>query len=151
MAGSPAKEVAIAYLIDAVALNAEAEKDQPNPQFFSSPGMLGNLSAVTFKLCKPFLDDTNKLKKVDWAFISHKDSEAILPRDCQKLTKSLEGEKVDAIVPQAKEFNFITQSFFITWRALHLGLVSQYTKYINYLRHLNHLHNQLIADHHKQL
>lgn len=147
LAGSPAKEVVIAFLMDAVALNTEAEKDQPNSQFCSSPGTLANLTAVALKLCMPFVNDSTKLKKVDWAFLTHEDSEVIFPKECQKLTKSLEGEMDAVINPQANEFNFITQSFFITWRAVHLGIVSQYTKYINYLRHLNHLHNQLVAGH----
>ena len=45
--------------------------------------------------------------------------------------------------PQGVEFNFITQSLFMTWRTLHLGVVSQCNHYVHTLRGLSHYHNGL--------
>ena len=141
--GSPAKDKMIAWLIDAVDLNSEAEKDQPNPSLMSSVGMLVNFAAITLRLCKPFVNDPLKLSKVDWAYIGHKESEVVLPRSTTRLSSVT--SETEQLEPSG-EFNFITQSFFITWRALHLGLVSQYTKYINLLRGLNRHHEDLMND-----
>jgi ubiquitin conjugation factor E4 B len=49
-------------------------------------------------------------------------------------------EKVGGAAAAAAEFNFISQSFFLCWRALHLGIVSQCNKYDNILHGLNHHH-----------
>ena len=40
-------------------------------------------------------------------------------------------------------FNFITQSLFMTWRTLHLGVVSQCNHYVHILRGLSHYHSGL--------
>jgi len=143
-AGSPAKDITIAWIIDTLSLNKEASKDNPNASVVSSPGMLVNFSSVTLKLCLPFLSDPAKLKKVDWNFIFHKDSYEIIPKDETKLTtlSASDQDSATSLMPST-EFNFITQSFFICWRAIHLGLVSQFSKYINHLRRLNHFHSEL--------
>ena len=50
VSGSPAKEEAIRWLMDAVALNAECEKDQPSPLTGASRGFMLNLCCVLLQV-----------------------------------------------------------------------------------------------------
>jgi hypothetical protein len=134
-------------------------------------GFTVNLSSVFLKLAEPITNDPEKLKKLDWQFLSAKDAQSgahIFPSDSTLLTSptvfaslstsanigtssssdvsgsggnvSESGTKSASAVSNGTvgEFNFITQSFFLCWRALHLGLVQQYTKYQGILRALAH-------------
>jgi hypothetical protein len=47
--------------------------------------------------------------------------------------------------PTTTEFSFITQSFFICWRVLHLGFINQYNRYIHILRGLSHYQDGLAS------
>jgi len=143
-AGSPAKEVTISWLTESLIQNKEATKGHPNPMACSSAGMLANLAGLTLRLCKPYLNDREKLKKVDWAFLVHRDSLDIFPRDDTKLV-SLSSPSSEPFTHEG-EFNFITVSFFVCWRAFSVGLVTIYSQYLNQLRRLNHFHAGLMTN-----
>lgn len=141
-AGSPAKEVVISWLTDSLIQNKEATKGHPNPLACSSAGMLGNLAGLALRLCKPYLNDREKLRKVNWAFLVHRDSLDIFPRDETRLA-SLPACASEQMTHEG-EFNFITVSFFVCWRAFSIGFVTQYSQYLNHLRRLNHFHAALM-------
>jgi hypothetical protein len=144
-AGSPSKEVVTAWLVEALAQNKEASKGHPNQMACSSIGMLGNVAALSLRLCKPYMNDTEKLKKIDWSFISHSDSHDIVPREETKLASLSAPTTTEAPLHEG-EYTFMTQSFFIGWRALHLGFVSQYSQYEGHMRRLHHFHSNLMND-----
>ena len=138
------------WLIQSLILNAEAEKDHPSPLVAASAGFTVNLSVVFLKLVEPIINDVEKLKKVDWKFLLSKDPVSggkIFLKDSTKLapssvlntdtdgSSSLSASEEET---STSDFTFITQSFFMCWRALHLGIVQQYNKYQGILRGLSH-------------
>jgi len=132
--GSPTKEEAVKWLMDAVALNAECEKDQPSTSIGASRGFMLNLSCVLLQLCRPFVLDEPKLKKVDWKFLVSDESKELLPRDSTPLMAS-EGSALTA--SSGTPANFMTQSFFMTVRALHLSYSPMCRDYERLMQHLN--------------
>ena len=130
-------------------MNVEASKDRPSPLAASSRGCLVNLCGLCLRLCRPILRDASKIGRIDWlALFTDPDLSdirtAIFPSDSTKLiaAESSAATPAAAAVPvpdsnppatavagagagsqkkKTKELNFITQSFFICWRALHLG------------------------------
>lgn len=149
-AGGAGKESAIKWLIEANHYNHEAEKDRPSPLVAGSPGFLINFGVVTFKLVEPIVMDPEKLRKVDFNYLFSQEAKLMFPDD---LTKLMPPSCITNVCPSislpaapttiAKDFNFITQSFFICWRAIHLGIISQCNNYINILRGLQHYHSGL--------
>ena len=133
-AGPPAKEAVLRWLLQAMVFGAESSKEQPNPVIAPSRGFQVNLSAVLLALTKPVLVDRAKMKKIDWRFLNAVEttfdryggqkgaSVAIFPAD---LTKLMSDGPVgsDAPVPVG-DFSFISQSFFMCWRAIHYGVVN---------------------------
>jgi len=141
------KDDTLAWLVQSVTLNAEAAKDQPNRLAASSPGMLLNLGSVMLRLCRPFISDIEKLRKVDWGFLGSAGGLRVFPKDDMRLLQM--GEDQGGDVPPApaagteKDYNFITQSFFLCWRALHVGVVGEINSYRNHIRRLHHFHGGL--------
>jgi ubiquitin conjugation factor E4 B len=143
--GGISKDKVLSWLVTAVVQNLDAEKDRPSPFVSSSVGFMINLSAVTLKLCLPILEDTEKLKKVDFQYVFSSQGVDIFQKEfCTPLVSadalSLPPDVLNLkVLPDAeKEYNFMTQSFFLCWRAVHLGIVPQFNKYVNTLRALNH-------------
>jgi ubiquitin conjugation factor E4 B len=137
------KEDTLAWMRQSLQLNVEAAKDQPNRLAAASPGMLLNLGSVMLRLCRPFLSDPAKLSKVDWAFLTSADGLATFPTDDMRLLQLTEDERARLLASgdtgvAGKEFNFISQSFFYCWRALHIGVVSEVDQYRNIVRRLSH-------------
>ena len=56
------------------------------------------------------------------------------------------GSSLTAPSSTEESISFITQSFFMCWRALHLGYVQQCDQYYNNLRGLSHFHEGLAND-----
>ena len=146
-AGGPAKAGAMQWLVKSIVENAEAEKEQPSPLLGASPGFMNNLSAVFLQLARPVISDAEKLRKVDLFYIFSAEGHVPYPEDLTKLMPAAHfasvapGVVLPPPVPAAtSEYNFITQSFFLCWRALHLGVVPQCNRYVNILRGLNHYH-----------
>lgn len=145
-AGGEAKHQTLEWLKSAIVSNFEAGKDRPSPLIASSDGFLINLSTVLLSLVGPILDDGEKLKKVDFSYVSSVEGKSIFPSEltrlCQPSSLGL-SEYVAQVNDSTKEFTFISQSFFMAWRILHLGVVSQCNKYVQILRGLNHHHDGL--------
>lgn len=141
--GGLTKQSVLTWLIECVSLNAEAEKDHPSPLLAASKGFMCNLGAMTIHLIKPILADAKIAQKIDWDFIDSDEFRAIFPADGTKLysmtsSSGTEGPPLAPLTPLRQDFNFITQSFFISWRALHLGYVQMCNQYLGILRGLNH-------------
>lgn len=146
-AGGPAKAGAMQWLVQSLVQNAEVEKDQPSPLLGASSGFMLNLGAVFLQLAHPVIADVEKLKKADLFYLFSPEGHIAFSEDLTKLmplayfAALTNATSVPPPVPPRAptgEFNFITQSFFLCWRALHLGFVPQCNRYLNILRNLNH-------------
>jgi ubiquitin conjugation factor E4 B len=156
-AGGNAKAKALVWITQALSLNREAEKGHPSPLIASSQGFLINFGMVCLALAKPVLLDADKLRmKVDWQFLNTQDSTHVYPTDGTRLiSKEALSAAVgsSSLVSTAYEtssrsepstsITFITQSFFLCWRALHLGIVHSYEKYYEVLLHLSRFQSGL--------
>jgi hypothetical protein len=136
-AGGNSKESVMTWLLSAIQLNFAARKDHALPLIASSQGFALNLGAVFLKLCQPFLIDEEKYKKIDWRYISNS---IIYPKDDTSLTIIENSTNSSDSSDSCKEFAFITQSFFMCWKSLDLGMVQQFRKYYENLQALNHFH-----------
>eukprot|EP01038_Epipyxis_sp_PR26KG_P006656 gene6656-9137_t len=133
------KETAMKWIKQAIILNREAEKDNPSPLLSSSNGFLLNFAAVMLSLAKPVIENLERVEKVDMSFLVSEEGLAIYPSD---LTPLMQKHSL-SLSPKSKpttEFNFITQSFFLCWKAIHQGVVSQCNKYSGIMRGLSHYH-----------
>lgn len=148
-AGGATKDATMKWLMASLLLNAEAEKENPSPLIASSPGFLNNLGGVFLQLCRPIMNDIEKLKKVDLNFIGSDEYRKMYPADCTSLMSS--GMIAQAIAlkkgnSKVVEFTFITQSFFMCWRALHIGLVHRLHEFENTFMALNRFHGGLATN-----
>jgi ubiquitin conjugation factor E4 B len=141
-AGPQAKERTMQWIIDAIALNREAEKGQPSPLLAASSKYLTSLGAVMLQLCRPIMSDNEKIKKIEWEYLASEEGSIIYPVDVTKIFIS-EADARTITLTTAPPYNFITQSFFLCWRALHLGVVKLCDGYINELRRLEHYRSGL--------
>lgn len=141
-AGKESKEQTMRWLTETIAFNVEAEKGRPSPLVASSEGFRNNFAAVMLRICRPVVTDVEKLRKVDWGFLASQESAQIYRPDSTKLAPASLCEETAGPLTQ-HEFNFITQSFFMTWRAVHLGPAQLCSSYINVLRMLNHFRDGL--------
>lgn len=119
------KPATIAWIAESLALNAEADKEQPDPRKKSSSSFLFNLSAVLLRLSAPFISDAKKRAAINPAYLScQAEHRGAFPADATRLVPPpADAMAVDTPTPGGGDFSFITQCFFLTWRALHLGLV----------------------------
>ena len=107
----------------------------------ASVGFSTNLSAVMLQLARPVLKDSEKLAKVEMQYLTSKEGCLMFPADSTRLmTLSASDSELPPTAAVTKDFTFITQSFFMCWKALHLGVVSQCSKYEQILRGLSHYH-----------
>ncbi len=142
-AGGPCKLSAMRWLLQVVTLNAEAEKDRPSPLLGASAGFMINLGAVMLQLARPVMQDVKLLKKVDARYLTCPEGHQVMPLDSTRLMSPTVLDTAPLAPPAENkdaDFTFITQSFFLCWRALHLGIVSQSNQYAQTLRSLNHYH-----------
>lgn len=155
--GGSAKELTMEWLYQCAELNADAAKEHPSPMLSSSIGFLNNAGAVYLKLCRPFImtsdvaTATKMLSKVNWSILLAPDIHVIFP-DVTKLmihsplstSTTTTPVKATAASPQKiREFNFITQIFFLASRMLHLGVAQQCNSYKNYLQGLQRFRDEL--------
>lgn len=140
-AGGHAKDMAIKWLSQALRYNTEATKDRVNPLIASSSHFLINLGALMLRLCRPFMLSQEKLAKVDWDFLNSTASTTVFPADCARLIADSESKAPEVV--DKPDFNFITQSFFMCWRALHLGLVQVATKHSRLHMMLRHTQSMM--------
>jgi ubiquitin conjugation factor E4 B len=142
--GGVTKEHGLKWLKTAIIQNFEAEKDRPSPLVGASAGFMMNLSTVCLNLATPVIEDPEKLKKVNLFYLFSADGIELFPLDITPLTppSCLTNLVSDIQIPpfptMSNDFTFITQSFFMCWRVIHLGIIPQCNRYINTLRALNH-------------
>jgi ubiquitin conjugation factor E4 B len=141
------KDQALLWLRQSVALNHEAAKEHPSPFISSSPGFLLNCSAVLLRLCRPFLSDAEKIRKVDYRYLLSASTADVYPPNATPLTLAIGRDAVPCSLSQrettAVEFNFITTAFFLTWQSLYNSFVSKCIRYPRLRMALGRLHSGL--------
>lgn len=146
-AGGPVRERVLEWLEQAMQVNAERAKENPDMNVASSNGMMVNLTTVLLRLCGPFLppDPKNKDLLINLEYVATQN--AVFPFDTTRLlahsadSNSLADDR--RLLPSPNPFNFITRCFFITARALHLGPVSMMGQYMRLLRQLSYFQSRM--------
>ncbi|DAZ93776.1 TPA: hypothetical protein N0F65_008043 [Lagenidium giganteum] len=137
-AGGSSREQVLKWLEQAVKVNAERAKENPDATVTSTYGMILNLTMVLLSLCGPFLPpQSNKAHLIDTKFLVAKNP--VFPHDVTKLIGQAEGAATqdDRAAVDLTSFNFVTRCFFLTARTVHLGPVAVITQYMRLLRQLS--------------
>lgn len=146
-AGGQLRAKTVQWIAESLALNIEAEKERPNPQIKSSDAFLINLGAVLLSCSSNFILDPKKRASFNDAYIqTPAANHGAYPAELTFLKPPQEGDMAvdnaggggggDAAT--TTEFSFLTQAFFLGWRALHLGLVQCFSRRKMLDRHLGH-------------
>ena len=122
--GPAAKDATLRWLCDALECNAAAEASRPNRARCSSEGFRLNLLSALLSLCRPFVGVKAIEEKIDPGtdYVFAEAQRGAFPADLALLVPT------DTAAPAgagAGGANFVSQCFFLTWRALHLTLVPQ--------------------------
>ncbi|GAB5033245.1 ubiquitin conjugation factor e4 b [Nannochloropsis oceanica] len=150
-AGGICKSRTIQWLSESLALNLEAVKSQPNEQVKSSNTFLINLGSVLLGMCGNFVGDEKKRTMIDERFLGDpKLNGGAFPPDLTMLKPLAGGEDGGEGGAGAArgagegkgEFNFLTQCMFLTWRALHLGMVACIEKHEGFRQWLGRLRRE---------
>ncbi|KAF4033007.1 U-box domain [Phytophthora infestans] len=147
-AGGSAREQVLAWLEQAMQVNAERAKENPDANITSTNGMFVNLTVVLLKLCGPFLaPNSKKAQLIKTAYLTTQNP--LFPFDETRLV----GSGAENAAPQlddrqalsSSDFNFITRCYFITARAMHLGPVGMMGQYMRLLRQLSYFQSRMNA------
>lgn len=138
-AGGVGKDGMLKWLTQLALGSVEAAKDRPSPLLVPSDGCLINGADLLLRIALPILEDPEKTRKVDWDFLQSEQGLILFPlsqtRLCTVLTSS---STVFLASSPSKEHSFVTQSFFLCWRVVHLCLIPFCRRYVQVLRGLNH-------------
>ena len=137
--GSASKAAALKWVSVALSVNAAATAERPDYLKVSSTGFRYNLAACLLSLAQPVCGDLNKEAKIsrDLALACW---DGAYPSDVTPLVPLAEGAP-PATAP-SEEPNFITQSFFLAARAVHLSLVQFHYSFENLERHVSFLYGR---------
>ncbi|KAG6616925.1 Ubiquitin conjugation factor E4 [Phytophthora cinnamomi] len=147
-AGGVAREQVLAWLEQAMQVNAERAKENPDANITATNGMFVNLTMVLLKLCGPFLAAKSKkaqLIKAEYLIMQN----PLFPFDETRLlganaeNASAQQDDRQPLIPA--DFNFISRCYFITARAMHLGPVGIMGQYMRLLRQLSYFQSRMNA------
>jgi len=134
--GNASKAAALKWVSVALSVNAAATAERPDYLKVSSTGFRYNLAACLLSLTQPVCGDLNKEAKISretalacW--------DGAYPSDWTPLVPLAEG--APPATPPTEEPNFITQSFFLAARAVHLSLVQFHYSFENLERQVSFL------------
>ncbi|KAG1711371.1 hypothetical protein DVH05_008625 [Phytophthora capsici] len=146
-AGGPAREQVLAWLEQAMQVNVERAKENPDANITATNGMFVNLTMVLLKLCGPFLaPKSKKAQLIKTEYLTTQNP--LFPYDETRLvgtgTDNTSGQD-DRSILNTSDFNFITRCYFITARAMHLGPVGMMGQYMRLLRQLSYFQSRMNA------
>ncbi|TDH68810.1 hypothetical protein CCR75_001400 [Bremia lactucae] len=147
-AGGSAREQVMTWLEEAMQVNAERAKENPDINITSSNGMFVNLTMVLLRLCGPFLaPDSGKTKLIKTEYLTMQNH--LFPYDETTLvscgTDSGLAQHDTRQIGKTSDFNFITRCYFVTARAMHLGPVGMIGQYMRLLRQLSYFQSRMSA------
>eukprot|EP00762_Andalucia_godoyi_P003730 ANDGO_08571.mRNA.1 putative ubiquitin conjugation factor E4 len=149
----------LSFFFDAIQANAARAMEQPDANVISSDGFMINLSSVLLKYAEPFLDatGTNADKMKRWALMDGRYVLSAFPEhsriDWRNDTRmwasthgmsptDIEAKAYGTLDPSVYQWKFITECFFLTYRALHLGPIAVIDKYEQRERMIQHLERE---------
>lgn len=146
-AGGPAREQVLAWLEQAMQVNVERAKENPDANITATNGMFVNLTMVLLKLCGPFMaPKSKKAQLIKTEYLATQNP--LFPYDETRLvgtgTDNTSGQD-DRSILNTSDFNFITRCYFITARAMHLGPVGMMGQYMRLLRQLSYFQSRMNA------
>ncbi|KAK9804240.1 hypothetical protein WJX72_002942 [[Myrmecia] bisecta] len=132
--GQETREDMLAWLAGAVESNMERGKMQINPLICASHGFFINLSAVLIRMCDPFVEPLagKAWSKIDVRYVADNVrldfmGETSLNADEEEKRAWLErvrsGAESGSSGGQRPSYHFICETFFLTAKGLHLGLM----------------------------
>ena len=149
--GAPSRTSVLTWLADALLVNISATVSfqYRDSSKVSSQHALLNIAQALLKLALPFVNDTKKRKLIDVGFVSNENAHlGVYTTTGDNKVDRLGGEEA----PQSKptdssngDFNFSTQCFFLTARALNLGLFPLTNQLKSLGQHLGHMNYQIRA------
>ncbi|EGC28981.1 hypothetical protein DICPUDRAFT_59083 [Dictyostelium purpureum] len=138
------KEAFLSWVVPVIEKNLERNKMQVDRAKACSDGFALNLCAVLVLLCESFVDISfSKVSMVETGFLLSGKRHDISKdtRLCANEQQAEEWTK-DGSIPKAQDHtNFITECFFVTLRALHIGINSTFEKLKMIGRNLQDLEN----------
>ncbi|TYZ59954.1 hypothetical protein PybrP1_002431 [[Pythium] brassicae (nom. inval.)] len=141
-AGGAARAHVLAWLEQAVHVNAERAKENPDVNVTSSDGTALNLTAVLLRLCGPFLPPaSHKAHLINVEFLGVQSP--VFPFDGTKLLGNTSETDARHVADVARDFNFVTRCYFLTARAVHLGPVAAMGQYLRLLRQLSYFQSRV--------
>ena len=147
-AGSISKANVLKWICDAIGCNAGAQAERPDEMRIASEGFMLNLTALLLNLSKPFMGDTDKECKISRSSsfsTNASQHHGAFPNDLTPLVPR-PAEMNEEASADTDEPNFITQCFFLTWRTVHLGLVSSLGRRGQLIRSFSYHHHQALRD-----
>uniref|UniRef100_K3WTU5 RING-type E3 ubiquitin transferase n=1 Tax=Globisporangium ultimum (strain ATCC 200006 / CBS 805.95 / DAOM BR144) TaxID=431595 RepID=K3WTU5_GLOUD len=141
-AGGATREHVLTWLEQAMHVNAERAKENPDMNITSSNGMILNLTMVLLRLCGPFLPPESKKSHLINADFLGVQSQ-VFPFDATKLLSNTSDADDRRVTTVSTEFNFITRCYFTTARAIHLGPVAAIGQYMRLLRQLQYFQSRM--------
>ncbi|RLN52723.1 hypothetical protein BBJ28_00016461 [Nothophytophthora sp. Chile5] len=145
-AGGSAREQVLAWLEQAMQVNAERAKENPDVNVVSTNGMIVNLTMVLLRLCGPFLPPNSKKSHlINAQYLATQNP--VFPFEETKLLGASgdDAQQDSRQVGSVADFNFITRCYFITARAMHLGPVGIIGQYMRLLRQLSYFQSRMNA------
>lgn len=141
-AGGSTREQVLTWLEQAMQVNAERAKENPDMNVTSSDGMTLNLMTVLLRLCGPFLPpESKKSHLINAEYLGVQSP--VFPFDVTKLLGNSSETDTRRVANVASDFNFITRCYFLTARAVHLGPVSAMGHYMRILRQLSYFQSRV--------
>ncbi|KAG2519761.1 hypothetical protein JM16_007023 [Phytophthora kernoviae] len=145
-AGGPAREQVLAWMEQAMQVNAERAKENPDVNIASTNGTFVNITMVLLRLCGPFLSPkSKKIHLIKSEYLATQNP--LFPFDETKLVTNTDepasSQQDTRQVTNAADFNFITRCYFITARAMHLGPVAISGQYMRLLRQLSYFQSRM--------
>uniref|UniRef100_A0A0P4VWG4 Ubiquitin conjugation factor E4 A n=1 Tax=Scylla olivacea TaxID=85551 RepID=A0A0P4VWG4_SCYOL len=122
---------------------------------YASDGFMINLGAVMLQLAQPFTQDVKsaKILKVDPTYCKARPmrEEGGVPgaytKGFENLSTLVPHSEEDSVLPHSQQYSFISSCFFLTHRALHLGMQVAQQKLSKLSQELGRLHqNEAVAE-----
>ncbi|XP_034241422.1 ubiquitin conjugation factor E4 A [Thrips palmi] len=111
-----------------------------------SDGFMMNLCGVLIRLCKPFINKNEKLMKIDPTYCAVEDQrEGVHLKGMSKETCliTLSSDSGISERPTARSYNFLSDIFFMTHKALDLGFRVVFDKWMQINQELSRIQQQL--------
>ncbi|GAX74152.1 hypothetical protein CEUSTIGMA_g1601.t1 [Chlamydomonas eustigma] len=150
--GKSTRESMIQWLASTIEGNEERGKMVMDPMKAASHGFFINLNAVLLRLCGPFMDPSNPnfWKRVDVRFVTMNSRLSFTSDTKLAMSEQEEASWREAVqsasgaasttgsLSTGPEYHFICECFFLTAKALHLGVVKIANDFQNLGRSIHH-------------